>query len=712
MLAGRYQLISHLARGGMADVFEAEDELLQRRVAVKVLHKQYATDDAFVQRFRLEAQRAANLSHPNIVGIYDTGQEESTYFIVMELVEGRTLREVLQSEGALLPRRAAEIAAEVAAALEVAHRGGVIHRDEKPGNIMLTADGSVKVADFGISRAMDDSEELTKTGAVIGTATYFSPEQAQGAPADERSDIYSLGVVLYEMLTGIPPFSGESTVAVAYQHVSEFAHPPSALNHDVPPALDAIVMKAMDKDPAARYQSAAEMRADLLRFLRGELPAGVVAGAVVASGTAETRMVDAPPATVPPDETARHVQYGYDEERRSDNTLLAFGIVGIVVAIAVAAFFLVRIIGGGGSSDNLVTVPQIQGLLADDAFNLLQAEDLKVRPSRQADAAVPEGLVIGSDPPAGTEVEAGSFVTVFISAGPEEFTMKNLIGETQERALELIEADGLIVGEITTRADESAEDGTVLEQFPRSGEAVQPGDSVDLVVSTGPDSFVVPDVENLAVANAKFQLAQAGLTPENVTILEEEEFSDEVLEGFVIRTEPPAGAIVPKGGTVTLFVSTGPGTVEMPLLIGETLANAQATVEDLGLEFRLDPNPVDVLPDSGLDGLVAAQDPQAGTEILLDGTVVVAVGEVPTVIVPNLVTQTEGAARNALAELGLVMEIGGFTPVPAEQVGTVIQQDPAAGTELPIESAVTVLIGEAVPVTTLPPPPPTTAPPP
>jgi serine/threonine-protein kinase len=223
---------------------------------------------------------------------------------------------------------------------------------------------------------------------------------------------------------------------------------------------------------------------------------------------------------------------------------------------------------------------------------------------------------------------------------------------------------------------------------------------------------VVPDVENLAVANAKFQLAQAGLTPENVTILEEEEFSDEVLEGFVVRTEPPAGAVVPKGGTITLFVSTGPGTVEMPLLIGETLANAQATVEDLGLEFRLDPNPVDVLPDSGLEGLVAAQDPQAGTEILLDATVVVAVGEVPRVIVPNLVTQTEGAARNALGELGLVMEIGGFTPVPAEQVGTVIQQDPAPGTELQTGSAVTVLIGEAAPATTVPPPPPTTAPPP
>jgi len=253
----------------MADVFEAEDTLLNRSVAVKLLHANFASDDAFVARFRREAQAAANLSHPNIVAIYDWGQDEGTYFMVMELIRGRTLREIIKSEGPLLARRSAEIAAESAAALSIAHQHGVFHRDVKPGNIMITEDGSVKVTDFGIARALDDSEELTRTGAVIGTATYFSPEQAQGLPADERSDMYSLGIVLYELLTGKPPFTGESPVAVAYQHVSELAPSPDSVNPDVPREIAAIAEHAIRKKPEDRYQTAEDFRADLLRYLGG-----------------------------------------------------------------------------------------------------------------------------------------------------------------------------------------------------------------------------------------------------------------------------------------------------------------------------------------------------------------------------------------------------------------------------------------------------------
>src|SRR5258707_9115079 len=286
VFSNRYEIQRGIARGGMAEVYLARDQLLDRPVAVKVLFAEYARDPSFVERFRREAQSAASLNHPNIVAIYDWGQERGTYFIVMEYVRGRSLRDVVQVNGAFSPRRTAEIGAEIAGALEFAHRNGVVHRDVKPGNVLLTADGDIKVTDFGIARA-GTSEALTQTGAVMGTAAYFSPEQAQGLPVDGRSDVYSLGVVLYEMVTGVPPFSGESPVAVAYKHVREDPLPPSEHGADVPPDLEHIILPAMEKDVDARYQTADALRSDLVRFERGLPPlGGPVTGAVVGTTAA------------------------------------------------------------------------------------------------------------------------------------------------------------------------------------------------------------------------------------------------------------------------------------------------------------------------------------------------------------------------------------------------------------------------------------------
>ena len=430
VLGGRYRVVRHLARGGMAEVYVAQDELLSRTVAVKVLFPELAQDDQFVERFRREARAAASLNHHNIVSVYDFGDDDDSWFIVMEYVNGPTLRDIIRKEGAMEPTRAAAIGAEVAAALAVAHAQGIIHRDVKPANVLIAEpEGTVKVTDFGIARAANVRQALTLPGTVLGTATYLSPEQAQGAEVDKRTDIYSLGMVLYEMLSGKPPFTGDSPVAIAYQAVREIPPPPSTHNAQVPPALDAVVMKAMAKDPAARYPSATEMRSALLNVGRatGDPEATVAIAAPAAQPTAVVTPATSilPPATEvarveevdeapPPRRPAGAAPVPDSVYRRRRAAVLA----GLLLLAALVVVLIVALGGGGGTK---VQVPDVTGKAVSDAQAALDARGLKsqVNPGDQPGAA---GTVVAQDPAGGTQVKKGSTVKLVTPAGATSTT--------------------------------------------------------------------------------------------------------------------------------------------------------------------------------------------------------------------------------------------------------------------------------------------------
>ena len=562
-LGDRYELGGLLGRGGMADVRIGQDMRLGRTVAIKQLRPDLSSDDTFQARFRREAQSSAALNHPAIVAVYDTGDATDIHgnhipYIVMEYVEGQTLREIMHDDDRkILPERALSITADVLSALDYSHRSGIIHRDIKPANVMLTPAGQVKVMDFGIARAIaDSSSAMTATAAVIGTAQYLSPEQARGETVDARSDIYSTGCLLYELLTGRPPFIGESPVSVAYQHVREEARPPSQLNPDVSSTVDNIVAKALAKRTEDRYQSAAEMKADIDRALAGlevgaptsATQAGTVGMGALAGLGGGLGATQVGGTQVGGTRVADHRRDDDEPPEDQSRKWWAYAILAVIL-LGALAFGIYQLTQPDDVAQ--VSVPDVVGQDVESATRALENKDFTVTTEEKTDADVAKGDVISQDPEAGTDADKGSEVTLTVSSGPDQVTIPSLNGFKFSEAKELLESDKYGLKVKKAEQDSSAPENEVINSNPPGGTAVDKGSTVTLLVSKG--QATVPNVVGMDVDDAENALQDVGLKAST-----HEEASDQP-EGTVTAQSVPQGQQRPRGSTIVLTVSSGPG---------------------------------------------------------------------------------------------------------------------------------------------------------
>ncbi len=593
ILARRYELQEMIGGGGMADVYKAHDRLLDRAVAVKILHQQYANDAEFVEKFRREATGAAKLAHPNIVNIYDVGEEAGSQYIVMEYVSGPTLKEVIQQKGCLEPFEAVRIAKEIASALESAHRNNLVHCDIKPHNILVMPDGHVKVTDFGIARAVSAST-MTYSGSVMGSVHYFSPEQAKGTAITTKSDVYSLGVVLYEMLTGELPFNGETSISIALKHLQEEPVPVRQLRPSIPPVLEAIVQKAMSKDPLTRPGST-ELYEDLnqAKGMLADRTAGEGAGAqdpfatrVIPRITPEM-MTAQPEASGQPRTSREYYQPEQSGLQEGTSIFKSKKFIAGLVAILMMGFFVGSFLSFGKFwSSAEIDVPDVVGKSSIVAQQMLEDKNLRVKLVESNDDSVPAGQVISQYPEAGARVKEQRLVTITVSKGGEELTMPDLKSMSRSNAEEKLKKMGLKVGAVfEENAKEPA--GTVIGQDPRSGSKITKGQSVDITVSLGEKKkdVTVQNYAGLSVESAKSNLEANGLSLGGVT----EEASSKP-KGTVISQSPAAGTALTEGGSVSLVISSGRAAEpeQQPSAPTESPATAKQKTDSSKLTIKLE----------------------------------------------------------------------------------------------------------------------------
>ncbi len=633
VFSDRYEILESIARGGMAEVFLALDRALNRRVAVKALFPEYAREPSFVERFRREAQSAANLNHPNIVAVYDWGQEDGTYFIVMEYVEGRSLRDILYASGTIKPDAALRLGADIASALDGAHAKGVVHRDIKPGNVIVTRNGEVKVADFGIARA-GTSDALTQAGSVMGTATYFSPEQAQGFDVDSRTDLYALGVVLYEMLTGTVPFTAESPVSVAYKHVREEATPVTERNPALSPEIERVVARAMAKDPNHRYQSAAELRDDLVRVRRGQSPniAPVTAAVVAATAVGPQPSLIANQPTMIQQRVNRHPNAEVVVAQSNTGRAIAAIATVIVLVLAIGAILFITKRPSPRSAKP-IPVPTVLGQTEDQARKTLEAHGLKTGTVTYArNTANKLDTVFDQSPAANSQSTKGSTIDLKV-VGVEVPNLENM---TIDEAKAQLARNNLKFNTQRNDGPSTIEAGLVKGSDPAAATAVGKDTPIILLISEGPTKTGIPDVAGKTFDEAVATLRAAGFT----NFSGKTESSVTVPKDQVLRTSPANGVPAKPDDPITIYTSSGKPEATVPVLQGQDRIHACNALGDAGLRCTVKFK----TSTAADDGLVISSNPPAGTQVPNNSEVEITVGRLPAPTTTTTTTPTTSVA--------------------------------------------------------------------